>query len=212
MSFSCLCGWRLSTSRMCIYCAFIRPVTEVKNSWMFWPLTLRPLHCLKNVKHQSPSDIVQHPRRMETSTTPLQKSKISQLTLQVYQTLKHIFSSIWFLLWQISLWQTRIWWLLSCGMWHLVAWQMWIVNHCSRGTYCLRVGHLPWGWSKQNSKMLLHLYRIMLNHIPEDSNLHSHQCENPKFHKLEVIFLFPSFRSEKSWHVSFHSSWLYHIP
>jgi hypothetical protein len=45
----------------------------------------------QNVCHQSPSDMVPHPRKMETSTTLLQKYKISQLILQDSQRMKHFF-------------------------------------------------------------------------------------------------------------------------
>jgi hypothetical protein len=138
--------------QMHIYRAFKKSVTEVEKSWTFWPLKLRPLRCLKNVSHQSPSDIVPHPGRMETSPTLPQKSKISQLILQVFQTVKHIFSSIWFQLWQASLWQTRIWWLLSSGMRHLVVWQMWISVPQVLAASIIRVGHVPWEWSEHNLK------------------------------------------------------------
>lgn len=61
---------------------------------------------------------------------------------------------------------------LSCGMWHRAVWYQYLT-----GTYCLH--HQGFFYPEDGSSTSL-WNQTTWSHIPEDSNIHGHHCENCK--------------------------------
>jgi len=63
---------------------------------------------------------------------------------------------------------------LSCGMWHCTVWYQ-----CLTETYCLH--HQGFFYPENGSSTCLWI-QTTWSHIPEDSNIRGHHCENFKSH------------------------------